>query len=89
MRPVTRGDCADRPRPCPWASCSWHVVTLRRDVDDVETLAESCVLDVADREGAALHEVGDVLGVSWQRVRQIEEKAIAQLQQRRRLEMIR
>ena len=24
-RPVTRGDCQDGPRPCPWVSCRYHL----------------------------------------------------------------
>lgn len=34
----------------------------------------SCVLDVADRGGATLEEVADIIGVSRERIRQIEFK---------------
>lgn len=91
VRPHTRRDCASGPRPCPWASCSFHALVLRRDVRQMSAdeatdllwrLADSCVLDVADREGATLGTVADVLGVTKERVRQIEVRASAKLSMR-------
>jgi hypothetical protein len=41
--------------------------------------AESCSLDVADRGGATLDQVGEALGVSRERTRRIEESALAKL----------
>jgi hypothetical protein len=82
-RPRTRGDCVDGPRPCGWVGCRHH---LMLDVNEntgairanngleVEELEESCSLDVADRGGATLEEVAQLMNVSRERVRQIEAK---------------
>lgn len=84
VRPVTRGDCADGERPCPFVSCRHHlyldelVGSLKLNFPDIEPdeLAETCSLDVADRGGASLEVVGDLLNVTRERTRQIEEKAL-------------
>jgi DNA-directed RNA polymerase sigma subunit (sigma70/sigma32) len=39
----------------------------------------SCVLDVADNGGITLEEVGELLGVTRERIRQIEAVAIRKL----------
>ena len=66
--PRVRGDClpggANSARPCPFNTCPHHMAS---------PLA-SCVLDVADRGGATLEEVADIIGVSRERIRQIEFK---------------
>lgn len=82
-RPKTRGDCVNGPRPCPWVSCRHHLyldvkpngnLLVRQDVE-IEDMTESCSLDVADRGGATMEEVGAALGISRQAVEQIEEGA--------------
>ena len=88
VRPRTRGECVDGPRPCPFASCEHHAIhgmmfgqqALALDDDAVlaalEALPASCTLDVADREGATLEEVGLIFGVTRERIRRIESGAI-------------
>jgi hypothetical protein len=39
--------------------------------------APSCALDVADADGAVLEAVGDAMGVTRERARQIEKRALA------------
>lgn len=67
MTPQTRADCLDRPRPCPFTACRHHLET-------------SCVLDEVDAHGALdLRAVGQLFGVSRERIRQIEEMALVRL----------
>ena len=70
-RPRTRGDCVDGPRPCPWRTCRYHLADMLRRASE-----ESCALDVADRGGATLEELGEILGVTRERVRQLEAAAL-------------
>ena len=85
-RPRTRGECADGPRPCPWASCRHHLlldvsgkgkIKLNFDTEDPAELPDTCVLDVAERRGQdTLDNVGASMNVTRERARQIEAKAI-------------
>lgn len=88
-RPRTRADCVNVPRPCPFVACRHHLAV---DVDahtgalyvrgDPSTMTDTCALDVADRGGATLDEVAESLGVSRERVRQIEFAAEEKLRQK-------
>lgn len=81
-RPGTRGECVGAPRPCPWVSCRHHLYldvnpetgSLKLNFPHLEVwdLRETCSLDVADRGGATLEEVGDILNLTRERVRQVE-----------------
>lgn len=72
--PKTRGDCAAVPRPCPFNRCRYHLS------DFSPRAAESCALDVADRGPNDLSEIAKVVGLTAQRVHQIEQLAIYRLQ---------
>lgn len=84
-RPKTRGECADVPRPCPYVTCRYHLyldvhprtgsVTTYHPTKEPDELEESCALDVADGGAVTLQEVGEMLQLSRERIRQIEEKA--------------
>jgi hypothetical protein len=90
-RPRTRGDCENGERPCPWASCRYH---LALDVNpntgsikvnfphlEVWEMPETCALDVADRCGETLEEVGGVANLTRERVRQLEDLTLAKLRE--------
>lgn len=90
-RPLTRSECVDGPRPCPFVSCKHH---LYLDVTEIGSLkinfphlepdqmAETCALDVVDKHGARnLEEVGALLNMTKERVRQIEEQTLASLKE--------
>lgn len=85
-RPKTRGDCVGGERPCPWVACKHHlyldvlkgqvVINIPIDGDLPE---ESCALDVADKGGVTLEEIGASMLLTRERVRQIEAKALRKL----------
>ena len=86
-RPVTREDCENDPgRPCPWVSCPHHLyldvnvetgaIKLNFPHLEVWQMATSCSLDVADRGGITLEEVGSILNMTRERVRQIEVRGL-------------
>jgi hypothetical protein len=89
-RPATRADCEGSERPCPWVSCKHHVYldvneatgSVKLNFPDLEPweLKETCALDVADRGGVTLEEVGEILNLTRERIRQVEVRALEQLQ---------
>lgn len=88
-RPATRSDCADGPRPCPFVSCRHHLYldvnqvtgALRFTFPDSEVhqLEETCSLDVAEWDGATLEQVGHLIGLTRERIRQIEVRGLVML----------
>ena len=83
-RPRTRADCIDGPRPCPFVGCRHHLaIDVNRSGSIHHTGArESCVLDVAEGGPRPLIEVGHIIGVTRERVRQLETIALRKLQAR-------
>jgi hypothetical protein len=81
-RPRTRGDCAGGVRPCPFVGCRHHLAvdvldtgSLRINGDlDLEAMRSTCSLDVADQGEHTLLEVGELLNLTRERVRQIESR---------------
>jgi hypothetical protein len=88
-RPRTRSECADAPRPCPYVSCKHHLYldvsartgAIKLNFPDLEVweMTETCALDVADRSGTTLEEVGAIMNLTRERIRQVEVKALAKL----------
>lgn len=85
QRPKIREHCRDGERPCPWLSCRWHLyleitpaggIKLNHPGKDLEELEETCALDVAERGGATLEKVGELLGLTRERIRQLETYAL-------------
>ena len=87
QRPRTRAECVDGPRPCPFVSCKYHLYldvhprtgNIKLNFPDigVEEMGESCTLDVADRHGATIEEIGAIMNLTRERVRQLEVRACA------------
>jgi hypothetical protein len=88
-RPVTRADCAEGARPCLFISCKHHLYldvsprtgSIKLNFPDLEVdeMAETCVLDVADRGGTAIEDVGTIMNLTRERVRQVEVQALADI----------
>jgi len=88
-RPLTRNDCKDMPRPCPFVSCKHHLYldvnpetgSIKLNFPDLEPweLKESCALDVADRGGITLEEVGEIMNLTRERIRQVEVRGLLKL----------
>ncbi len=98
-RPKTRSDCANGARPCPFVSCKHHLFldvsartgAIKLNFPDLEVwdMTETCALDVADRGGTTLEEVGAIMNLTRERIRQVEVKGLAKLQALRDMEALR
>ncbi|MCL2779275.1 MAG: hypothetical protein FWD73_14865 [Polyangiaceae bacterium] len=89
-KPRERADCASGERPCPFVSCKHHLFldvsartgAIKLNFPDLEVweMNETCALDVADRGGTTLEEVGAIMNLTRERIRQVEVKGLAKLQ---------
>jgi hypothetical protein len=89
-RPQTRSECANMERPCPFVSCKYHLYidvhpvrgSIKINFPDVEVweMTDTCALDIADRGGITLEEVGEIMNLTRERVRQLETQGLAKLQ---------
>src|SRR3954471_396992 len=89
-KPRNRAECAEGPRPCPFVSCKHHLFidvsprtgAIKLNFPDLEVwdLGESCALDVADKHGTTLEDVGAIMNLTRERIRQVEVKALAKLE---------
>ena len=96
-RPLTRGECCEMPRPCPFVSCRHHLyldtpringrrksIRVNSTVKSLEVeealavMPETCSLDISGRhpDGLTLEQVGLHLGITRERVRQLESMAL-------------
>jgi hypothetical protein len=94
MQPIprTRADCRNTVRPCLRVSCRWHLFldvnpetgTIKFNFPDREVweLEETCTLDVAERGGVTLEELGAMFNLTRERIRQVEVKGMEKLKQR-------
>ena len=89
-KPATRAECAEGARPCPYVSCQHHLFldvssrtgAIKLNFPDLEVweMNESCALDIADRGGTTLEDVGAIMNLTRERIRQVEVKALAKLE---------
>jgi hypothetical protein len=85
-RPHSREECTQMARPCPFVSCAHHLyldvnpesgaIKLNFPHLEVWEMAETCSLDVADRGGITLEEVGAILNLTRERIRQVEVRGL-------------
>ena len=98
-KPKTRAECAEGARPCPFVSCKYHLyldvqprtgaIKLNFPDLDVEDMNESCSLDIADRGGTTLEEVGAIMNLTRERIRQLEVRAMAKVKSLSEMESLR
>lgn len=89
-KPTSREECKDMERPCPFVSCKYHLYidvhpvrgAIKLNFPDLEVweMTETCALDVADRSGITLEEVGEIMNLTRERVRQVETAGLAKLE---------
>ncbi len=88
-RPRSRAECANGPRPCMFVSCKHHLyldvnpstgsIKLNFPDKEIWELGETCALDVADRGGITLEEVGGIMNLTRERIRQVETRGLLKL----------
>ena len=88
-RPVARTECKDGERPCPYVACKHHLYldvnprtgSIKFNFPDVELgdMKETCALDIADRGAITLEEIGDIMNLTRERVRQLEQSALQKI----------
>ena len=96
-RPHTREQCMTMPRPCPFVSCGHHLyldvnpesgaIKLNFPHLEVWEMPETCALDVADRGGTTLEEVGAIMNLTRERIRQVEVRGLQKLRTNKDVEL--
>ncbi len=90
-KPETRAHCQGMPRPCPFVSCAHHLyldvnpesgaIKLNFPHLEVWEMKETCALDVADKGGITLEEVGEILNLTRERIRQVEVRGLSKMRE--------
>jgi hypothetical protein len=98
-KPRMRAECLEGARPCPYVSCQHHLYldvsartgAIKLNFPDLEVweMNETCALDVADRGGTTLEDVGAIMNLTRERIRQVEVKALAKLEALRDMNALR
>lgn len=91
QKPKTRSECLKMKRPCLFVSCKYHLyldvnpetksIKFNFPGKEVWELKETCSLDVADKGGVTLEEVGAIMNLTRERIRQVEMRALQKLRQ--------
>lgn len=84
--PQVREECINGPRPCPFVTCKHHLyldvhprtgsIKINFPDMELEEMTESCSLDIADKNEATLEQVGTLMNITRERVRQLERIAL-------------
>ena len=85
-RPKSRADCINSPRPCVFVSCKYNLYldvnpetgSVKMNFPDKEIweLEYTCALDVAEKGGITLEEVGEIMNLTRERIRQVETRGL-------------
>lgn len=85
-RPRTRADCVNSPRPCVYVSCKYNLyldvnpetgsIKLNFPDKEIWELEYTCALDVSEKGGITLEEVGEIMNLTRERIRQVETRGL-------------
>jgi DNA-directed RNA polymerase sigma subunit (sigma70/sigma32) len=85
-RPKNRSDCISSPRPCVFVSCKYNLyldvnpetgsIKLNFPEKEIFELEYTCALDVAEKGGITLEEVGEIMNLTRERIRQVETRGL-------------
>ena len=88
-RPKVRADCMNGPRPCLFVSCKHNLyldvnpetgsIKLNFPDKEIWELEYTCALDVAEKGGITLEEVGEIMNLTRERIRQVETRGLVKL----------
>jgi hypothetical protein len=91
QRPRTRADCVNGPRPCLFVSCKHNLyldvnpetgsIKLNFPDKEIWELEHTCALDVAEKGGITLEEVGAIMNLTRERIRQVETRGLLKLRE--------
>lgn len=89
LRPKTRAECINGPRPCLFVSCKHNLyldvnpetgsIKLNFPDKEIWELEHTCALDVAEKGGITLEEVGAIMNLTRERIRQVETRGLLKL----------
>ena len=90
-RPRVRADCINGPRPCMFVSCKHNLyldvnpdtgsIKLNFPDKEIWELEYTCALDVAEKGGITLEEVGEIMNLTRERIRQVETRGLMKLRE--------
>ena len=90
-RPKYRYQCRNGFRPCIYLSCKYHLFidvnpksgSIKFNFPDQEVweLEETCALDIAERGGMTLEELGKMFNLTRERIRQYERAGLDKLRE--------
>lgn len=91
QRPKVRAECVNGPRPCMWVSCKHNLyldvnpetgsIKLNFPDKEIGELEYTCALDVAEKGGITLEEVGAIMNLTRERIRQVETRGLLKLRE--------
>jgi hypothetical protein len=91
QRPRIRGECMNGPRPCLFVSCKHNLyldvnpetgsIKLNFPDKEIWELEYTCALDVAEKGGITLEEVGEIMNLTRERIRQVETRGLMKLRE--------
>jgi len=91
QRPRTRADCVNGARPCLFVSCKHNLyldvnpdtgsIKLNFPDKEIWELEYTCALDVAEKGGITLEEVGEIMNLTRERIRQVETRGLMKLRE--------